>query len=589
MNNSGQQLSLTVLPQTETAGYAQACQEVMQRLLYALINESSDQRQLILTTVNDQFKVRRIVLPSNAGVLSCIEANDRNITVYLSVVLLRNDGGLTELDVMTLLSCILDSWKTEDVCSEKIKAEINNCLDHLAMAFDHEAEHTDQVSHYIKAAILAKQSVFQQRETLLNSEIIPFKGHPIHVCAKTKMGFSRQDVMAYSPEFSPKVNLQLLAVHRSQLVYSDEIDIWTKYSAELLSYKQAEDYLIMPVHPWQYENVISKAYKAHIDSGILFKLEDEAMEVLPTLSMRTALLPATLNQPFYHIKVPVNIQATSVKRSLTLRDLYNGIEFSKLISDMVQKIPSMANKRGRMISDVCAAHFKIQGETNPGLSFLLRNDPINYCLPGETMVVAAALTHSTKLHPYPLLCQFIDQSKLPVETYLDQLIETLLAMPLEVFLHEGIALDLHGQNTMIVFDESHQVCALAYRDLGSVQVADTYQSLNEQKHLFYGEASTFMNYRDTVSELMHTLFNNLIGGIISCTASAYSIPEQQIWRKVKETSMRIIQSCKVPDQVKNDFCKMLFSPDLMIKPLLKMRIAEKTLYQAIPNPMFNIS
>jgi len=32
-----------------------------------------------------------------------------------------------------------------------------------------------------------------------------------------------------------------------------------------------------------------------------------------------------------------------------------------------------------MISDVCAAHFKIQGETNPGLSFLLRNDPVNYC------------------------------------------------------------------------------------------------------------------------------------------------------------------------------------------------------------------
>jgi len=589
MNNSAQQLYSTVLPQTETVGYAQACQEVMQRLLYALINESSDQRQRILTTVNDQFKVRRIVLPSNGGVLTCIEANDKNITVYLSVVLLRNNGDLTELNVMALLNCILDLWKTDDACSEKIRAEINNCLDHLAMAFDHEAEHTDQVSHYIKASILAKQSVFQQRETLLNSEIIPFKGHPIHVCAKTKMGFSRQDVSAYSPEFSPKVNLQLLAIHRSHLVHSDEIDIWTKYSAELLSHKQAEDYLIMPVHPWQYEHVISKVYKAHIDRGVLFKLDDEAMEVLPTLSMRTALLPATPNQPFYHIKVPINVQATSVKRSLTLRDLYNGIEFSKRIPAMVQRIPSLANKSGRMIGDVCAAHFKIQGETNPGLSFLLRNDPINYCLPEETMIVAAALTHCTKLHPIPLLCQFIDQSKLSAEIYLDRLIETLLAMPLEVFLYEGIALDLHGQNTMIVFDESHQACALAYRDLGSVQVVDISPSFIEQKHLFYGQASTFMNYKDTVSELMHTLFNNLIGGIISCTASAYAIPEQQIWRKVKATSMRIIQSCKVPDQVKNDFCEMLFSPSLMIKPLLKMRIAEKTLYQAIPNPMFNIN
>jgi len=41
-------------------------------------------------------------------------------------------------------------------------------------------------------------------------------------------------------------------------------------------------------------------------------------------------------------------------------------------------------------------------------------------------------------------------------------------MPLEVFLHEGIALDLHGQNTMIVFDESHQVWALATKAFGAV-------------------------------------------------------------------------------------------------------------------------
>lgn len=589
MNHLAQPLPSTVLPQTETSGYAQACQEVMQRLLYALIHEHSDQRQLVLTTTNDQFKVRRIVLPSSGGILTCVETYNRNITVYLSVVLLRNDGDLTELDVMALLNCILDLWKTEEACSEKIRAEINNCLDHLAMAFDHEAAHTDQISQCIKAVILAKKSVFQQRETLLHSEIIPFKGHPIHVCAKTKMGFSRQDVLAYSPEFSPKVNLQLLAVHRSHLVCSDEIDIWTKYSADLLSHKQAKDYLIMPVHPWQYKHVIAQAYKAHINSGVLFKLEDEAIDALPSLSMRTAFLPATSGQPFYHIKVPISIQATSVKRSLTLRDLYNGIEFSKMIPDMMQKIPSIANKRGRLISDVCAAHFKTEGETNPGLSFLLRNDPVNHCLPGETMVVAAALTHSTKLHPTPLLCQFINQSKLSVEIYLDQLIETLLTMPLEIFLYKGIALDLHGQNTMIVFDESYQVCALAYRDLGSVQVADTSPSFDGQKHLFYGEASTFMNYKDTVSELMHTLFNNLIGGIISCTASAYAIPEPQIWSKVKETSIRIIQSCTVPNQLKDDLCQLLFSPTLMIKPLLRMRIAEKTLYQAIPNPMFNIS
>ena len=586
MNNSIE-LALSESDKSSSKSSIQSNQEITERLINALITESEEHQQPVFTTLNNQFRIRRIVLPSNRGILTCVEANERCVTVYLSVILIKNDGEIEELDAIKLLNCILELWEADEDCCCKIRKEVNNCLENLSFAFEHEAQHLAKINKRIEGLLAAKLSTSSQREAFLHTEIIPFKGHPIHVCSKTKLGFSKTDALAYNPEFSPVVKLQLVAVHRSHVVHSTEIGIWTDYISSHLKKDLPEDYIVFPVHPWQYENIASKEYRNYFASGVLIALEESALSVCPTLSLRTALLPITSNQNLYHVKVPINIQATSIKRSLTFRDLYNGIEFSKFISTIAHNLPSLASKRGRIVTDLCAAHFDTPQAGNPALSFLLRNDPINSCLPGETMIVAATLVHSTKLQPTPLLCRLIRQSAIPVAQYIDQLFGILLAMPLEIFLQYGIALDLHGQNTMLVFDQQHQVQALAYRDLGSIQVSKTNSLLGNQYQSFYGETSTFLSHQEAVSELTHTLYNHLIGEIITCIAQFFCIPTQTMWQKVKKTSISIINACDAPQQAKDRLSELLFAPTLNIKPLLKMRIHEKTLYHPVPNPMAN--
>ena len=43
------------------------------------------------------------------------------------------------------------------------------------------------------------------------------KGHPTHPCNKTKLGFTQEDTLRYSPEFEPEVGIIIAAIANDQL------------------------------------------------------------------------------------------------------------------------------------------------------------------------------------------------------------------------------------------------------------------------------------------------------------------------------------------------------------------------------------
>ena len=79
----------------------------------------------------------------------------------------------------------------------------------------------------------------------------------------------------------------------------------------------------MIVHPWQYEHTIGEKYKQWIADKILiptpFTLESKA-----TLSFRTMDL---IHKP-YHVKLPVNVQATSAVRTVSTVTTVDGPKLS---------------------------------------------------------------------------------------------------------------------------------------------------------------------------------------------------------------------------------------------------------------------
>ena len=102
-----------------------------------------------------------------------------------------------------------------------------------------------------------------------------FIGHPYHPCAKTKIGFSIEDILNYSPEFSPRVSVILSAVHKKYVhiqKLSDKpnfVDWFAEYFPDIYEswmrrlrslHLDENDYIPFPVHPWQAINIIPNLF-----------------------------------------------------------------------------------------------------------------------------------------------------------------------------------------------------------------------------------------------------------------------------------------------------------------------------------------
>ena len=97
-----------------------------------------------------------------------------------------------------------------------------------------------------------------------------------------------------------------------------------------------EDYDVVIVHPWQYEHVIIDRFKDWIQERRLIPTPI-TLPSKATLSFRTMAL---LNRPF-HIKLPVEVQATSAVRTVSSVTTKDGPKLSYELQDMLHLYPQL--------------------------------------------------------------------------------------------------------------------------------------------------------------------------------------------------------------------------------------------------------
>ncbi len=127
-------------------------------------------------------------------------------------------------------------------------------------------------------------------------------GHPHHPCAKTRIGFMAEDSRRYAPEFGRRVGIPWLAARRHQLAvdaaspnldaqaylhrhFPAAIDRWR--AAVAASGADPEAYLPLPVHPWQWQTIVTQRFAEEIARGDILKPEGVETECLAMLSLRT--------------------------------------------------------------------------------------------------------------------------------------------------------------------------------------------------------------------------------------------------------------------------------------------------------------
>jgi hypothetical protein len=243
-------------------------------------------------------------------------------------------------------------------------------------------------------------------------------GHPIHPCCRTRGGMTVADVLAYAPEHAPVIRLRRLRVPE---------DRWYGTAPPVLY-----------AHPWQADRLRAD-FPWLTDDG-------ETGPARPLMSLRTV---APLDGG-PHVKTAVDIQMTSAVRTVSPAAVHNGPILSALIRRLTTDLPI------DILAETDAGAVIVDGRPQRHLAFLRREAPT--LRPDETAVPMAVLS------AVPMLLERVHDAY----GFMVLLGEKLFA-PLLELLRRGVALEAHGQNTLVVLRDGLPARIL-YRDLGGVRV-----------------------------------------------------------------------------------------------------------------------
>jgi siderophore synthetase component len=248
-------------------------------------------------------------------------------------------------------------------------------------------------------------------------------GHPVHPCCRTRGGLTVAEVLAYAPEHRPVIRLRRLRVPAGR---------WHGDAPPLLY-----------AHPWQ----AARLREEHPWLGD----DGETGPVRPLMSLRT-VAPAAGGD---HIKTAVDVQMTSAVRTVSPAAVHNGPRLSALLRTLTRDLPLS------VLAETAAGAVLVDGQPQRRLAYLRRQAPA--VRPAETVVPLAALAAGEP----PLIVEAVGGAD-PYRWLED--LAGLLWPPLLAVLDRGVALEAHGQNTLVVLNGGRPARIL-YRDLGGVRVS----------------------------------------------------------------------------------------------------------------------
>lgn len=329
-------------------------------------------------------------------------------------------------------------------------------------------------------------------DTLATIEQYVVDGHPLHPCCRTRAGMSPTEVLAYAPEHRPVVALHAVRVPPGR---------WYGSAAPLLL-----------VHPWQREHVLD-AYPWLLDTGVRHRAR-------PLMSLRTvALLGGGA-----HVKTAVDVQMTSAQRTVSPAAVHNGPRLSALLHTLTADLGGGFC----VLPETAAGAVLVDGSPSRHLAHLVRQAP--QLRAGELAVPLAALAAASPADGLPLLAEVTGHGYRgdPV-AFLSDLVRVLLP-PLLVLLHRGVALEAHGQNTLVVLHHARPVRVL-YRDLGGVRVSPArLRAHGVDPPELHGGLST-----DDPAELRTTLAAAVLGAtgeLVHTLAGCYGVEAARLWSVV---------------------------------------------------------
>ncbi len=407
--------------------------------------------------------------------------------------------------------------------TERFADELDNSATNLALA--RAAQPVPDGGHgYLSRAV-----------SLADLEQCVVDGHPLHPLCRTRTGMSADELRRYAPEYRPTVQLEVFEVPPAR---------WRSTGAGLPPR--------LPVHPWQ---------RAHVlDRYPFLRPTGEQLAARPLMSLRTVALRDT---PALHLKTALDVQMTSAVRIVSPAAVHNGPVVSALVGPLAQRVGI------ELLAEVAAGAVLVDGEPCRSLAVLHRRAP--RMVPGERIVPLAALSAPSPATGRALITELPD----PAGTAAD--VVHLLLPALLRLLQLGVALEAHGQNTLVVFEHGRPV-RLVYRDLGGVRLhPGRLAAAGIELPVLLGDLLT-ADEEELRTKVFAAAVSTVCAELAATLHRELGCPPADLWRQVAAAARR----------VPGADTDALFGSTLPVKAMVAMRLSDRPVddqWTTLSNPL----
>lgn len=557
-------------------------------------------------------------------------------------VISRKDNGLTQFKLETDKQHIyytfsasprfLNYWHVEKESIQKHEHELE--LDTVdVLDFFIELQHTFNINsftlaHYIeelthtlyadafihyKGRLPSKVLVDSDFQTI---EHHVMDGHPWVIVNKGRIGFNSEDYSRFVPEADQKIRLVWIAAHKSRASFQlmENMDQQTFYEKELgkekvVSFRKllsdenlnANDYVFVPVHLWQWQNKLAMQFASDIAAKYLILLGEGNDLYSPQQSIRTLFNQS--NPHKHYVKTAVSILNTSHIRGLSPKQLLVAPRLTAWLKDMLERDPYLQKMGLVLLGEVASVSYehpkysKIVDppyQYNEFLGAIWRESPINALKTGENMMTMASLLYVDD-HGRSLVQELIEKSGLSIDQWLIAYLTAYLKPVLQIYYQHSIGVDPHGQNVILIL-KNYVPTRIAIQDfVGDILLNEEAQKKlpkDFSENMFLAPA----NPENAPLTILIAIFDAFFRYLSNVLKTSANYPEDAFWKCVYQV---IVAYQSEHPELKDKFEKY----DLFIPKFKRLVFNSRRLYNGyeetsgfphmrksglLPNPMHHL-
>ncbi|MGW8880129.1 IucA/IucC family protein [Streptomyces mirabilis] len=434
----------------------------------------------------------------------------------------------------------------------------------------------------IPSAELAKAS-FQEIETGMT------EGHPCFVANNGRLGFGVHEYLSYAPETASPVRLVWLAAHRSRAAFTAGVGIEyesfvraelgagtvERFAATLTEQGlDPEDYLLIPVHPWQWWNKLSVTFAAEVAQRHLVCLGEGDDEYLAQQSIRTFF--NTSSPEKHYVKTALSVLNMGFMRGLSAAYMEATPAINDWLAQLVQNDPVLKSTGLSVIRERAAVgyrHLEYEAATDryspyrKMLAALWRESPVPSLQEGESLATMASLLHVDH-RGASFAGALIERSGLTPVEWLRRYLRAYFTPLLHSFYAYDLVYMPHGENVILVLRDGAVQRAI-YKDIAEeIAVMDPQAVLPPVVERIRVEVPEDKKLLSIFTDVFDCFFRFLAADL----ADEGILDEDDFWRTVAESVREYQESA--PELADKFRQYDMFAPEFALSCLNRLQLRD---------------